>query len=223
MERHLQIELEHLKKQILTMGTMVEEAINKSIVALMNNDKKLAARIIKADVKVNELENHIEEDCLKILALYQPVAIDLRFITSVMKINNDLERMGDLAVNIAERILFLANQSSETRTSFNFKNMAAQVQKMVRESLDALVNRDPGLARQVCKEDDIVDEYNCRMYKIAEQEIEKYPSCVKVILHLLSISRHLERIADLATNLAEDVVYVVEGEIIRHKTEDYDS
>lgn len=201
------------------MGTMVEEAINNSIVALKHTDKNLADQVIADDSKVNDLENKIEEDCLKTLALYQPVAVDLRFITAVMKINNDLERMGDSAVNIAERIVYLTNVPLRLAAIFNFKEMAAQVQQMVRESLDSLVHKNSALARKVCGEDDIVDNQNRSMFELAKEEVQKDPSQVEIILHLLSISRHLERIADLATNLAEDVVYLVEGEIIRHMAE----
>ncbi|MBI5787601.1 MAG: phosphate signaling complex protein PhoU [Candidatus Schekmanbacteria bacterium] len=219
MERHLERELDDIKRQILTMGTMVEEAINNSIVALKHTDKNLADQVIADDSKVNDLENKIEEDCLKTLALYQPVAVDLRFITAVMKINNDLERMGDSAVNIAERIVYLTNVPLRLAAIFNFKEMAAQVQQMVRESLDSLVHKNSALARKVCGEDDIVDNQNRSMFELAKEEVQKDPSQVEIILHLLSISRHLERIADLATNLAEDVVYLVEGEIIRHMAE----
>ncbi len=220
MTQHLQRELDELKKNILEMGTVVEQALNKAIFSLIEGNKKLAQRIIHDDELINKIEIKIEENCLKILALYQPVAIDLRFITSVMKINNDLERMGDLAVNIAERVVFLVSEK-EYFIPVDFEKMAKQVQKMVRESLDSLVNKDAMLANKVCGQDDIVDSCNREMFVILQQEMKKRPEQLENLIHLLSISRHLERVADLATNIAEDVVYMVEGEIIRHRAEDY--
>lgn len=164
----------------------------------------------------------VEEDCLKILALHQPVAIDLRYIISVLKINNDLERTGDLAVNIAERAAFLATQE-RLEIPFDFSGMAEKAQSMLKRSLDALVKMDADLAREVCASGDEVDAINRDMYIQVQEGIRKHPKRLECLVHILSVSRHLERVADLATNIAEDVIYVIKGEIVRHRTEDYDS
>ena len=154
------------------------------------------------------------------LALYQPVATDLRLIVAALKINNDLERVGDLAVNIAERALFLATQKP-VEIAFDFRLMGEKTQAMLAKSLDALVRADTALARQVCKSDDEVDAMNRKVYLRVQDAIRKNPEDLESLIHLLSVSRHLERIADLATNVAEDVIYMAEGEIVRHHVEDY--
>ena len=157
---------------------------------------------------------------MKILALHQPVAIDLRFIVAVLKINNDLERIGDLAVNIAERAVFLAGQS-KVNISIDLVDMAHNAQSMLKKSIDALINHDAQLAHKVCVSDDIVDQMNRQMYLKVQEAIVKNPRQISSLIHLLSASRHLERIADHTTNIAEDVIYMVEGQIVRHKTENY--
>jgi phosphate transport system protein len=154
------------------------------------------------------------------LALHQPVAIDLRFIVSVIKINNELERIGDLAVNIAERAAFLATQR-KLDILFDFPGMAEKAQSMVKKSLDALVNLDSRLAWEVCASDDEVDEMNRHMYIQIQDSIKKHTNRLECLIHLLSTSRHLERVADSATNIAEDVVYMIEGEIVRHRPETF--
>jgi phosphate transport system protein len=222
MSKHLERELERLRKQVLSLSAVVEENVRQAVQALEKADEKLAQKVIETDVEVDHAEVDVEEECLKLLALYQPVAIDLRFIVAVLKINSDLERIGDLAVNIAERALFLATQPPVT-TSFNFLGMAEKAQAMVHKSLDALVNMDGGLAREVCASDDEIDAMNRRMYHQVEEGIQQHPEQMKSLVHLLSTSRHLERIADHATNIAEDVIYMTEGIIARHRTEDYRS
>jgi len=162
----------------------------------------------------------LEEDGLKIIALHQPVAIDLRFIVSVLRINSDLERIGDLAVNIAERANYLAGAESSA-IAIDFAPMAEKAQEMLTKSLDAFVNMDAALAKQLIEMDNEVDEMNRRMYRTVYELIRKNPGDVEVLLHLLSASRHLERIADHATNIAEDVIYMVDGNIVRHKPEEY--
>jgi phosphate transport system protein len=166
------------------------------------------------------MEVEVEESCLKILALHQPVATDLRFIIAVLKINNDLERVGDLAVNIAERALFLAAQP-ETKIDFDFTSMVVRTQEMLKKSLDVLVNLNARLAYEVCAFDDEIDAMNRQMYLIVQEAMNAHPEQVEHLLHLLSASRHLERIADHATNIAEDVIYMIKGEIVRHKSEEY--
>ncbi len=220
MGKHLERELGRLKRQILALSAVVEESVQRAVDSIQNRDADLARHVIQADENIDQMEVDIEEECLKILALHQPVAIDLRFIVAVLKINNDLERIGDLAVNIAERALFLATRG-RTAPFFDFQGMARLVQQMLKDSLDALVNIDPSLARKVCISDDEVDEMNRQMFKEAEEMFRQQPEGSDVLLHTLSISRHLERIADLATNIAEDVIYMAEGDIVRHQTEDF--
>jgi len=220
MAKHLQRENDNLKKKILTLGTIIEDAVRQATLAVERRDADLAQKIIDNDVKVDHMEVEIEEDCLKILALHQPVAIDLRFIIAVLKINNDLERIGDLAVNIAERALFVATQP-ETNISLDFSGMAKKAKIMLKGSLDALVELDSNIARKVCADDDEVDAINRDMYIKVQDSMRQRPDQIKLLIHLLSISRHLERIADHATNIAEDVIYMIEGEIVRHYPEKY--
>ncbi len=220
MPRHLQREIEKLKKKILALGAVVEESVRKAVQAIQERDEKLADAIINNDVEIDHIEVDVEEECLKILALYQPVATDLRFIVAVLKINSDLERIGDLAVNIAERAVFLAKQE-KVNYPFDFEDMVGKTRSMLKRSLDALVNHDTGLAREVCAADDEVDAINREMYIQVQQGIRSHPEQMEAMIHFLSISRHLERIADHTTNIAEDVIYMIEGEIVRHRPEEY--
>jgi phosphate transport system protein len=220
MPVHLRREIENLKKQLLTVGATAEQSVRDATRAIERRDEALARSVIEKDINLDQMEVEVEESCLKILALYQPVAIDLRFIIAVLKINNDLERVGDLAVNIAERALFLASQP-EVSIEFDFTTMAVKTQEMLTESLDALVNLNTGLAREVCARDDEIDAMNRQMYLIVQDALHTHPHQVEPLIHLLSASRHLERIADHATNIAEDVIYMIEGEIVRHKAEEY--
>jgi phosphate transport system protein len=215
-------EIESLKKMILALGARVEENVCSAVRALEERDRELARTIIDGDDKVDHMEVDIEEECLKVLALYQPVAGDLRLIVSFLKINSDLERVGDLAVNIAERAFFLATQDRPD-IPLDFMNMVKKTRDMLRKSLDALVNRDAATAHEVMRADDEVDEINREMYGLIQDAIRKKPAQVESLIHLLSSSRHLERIADHATNIAEDVIYMVEGEIVRHHAEEYGS
>lgn len=219
MPQHLQREIEKLKKHIMTLGTLVETAVYKSVDSVVRKDKALAEQIIKNDIKIDDKEVEIEEECLKTLALYQPVAVDLRFIVAVLKINNDLERIGDLAVNIAERSAFLADKKVDV--TLDFDDMAEKVQSMLKGTLDSLVDFDRDLADSVRTKDDQVDSINRDMYIRVQDAIKKNPEQMEQLIHLLSVSRHLERIADHATNIAEDVIYMIDGEIVRHSTESY--
>ncbi len=216
MTKHIQRQTEALKQKILYVGTLVEEAIAKAIAALINRDANLAQRVIDADNDIDRMEVEVEEECLKILALYQPVAADLRFVVAVLKINNDLERMGDLAQNIAKRVVYLS-KADPLELPIDFRGMAAKAQTMVKQSLDALVNSDTSLARQVRGEDDEVDHARQRIREQVFAAIRKYPDRVEYLLKLNSVSKHLERIADMATYIAEDVIYMVEGDIVRHR------
>jgi len=222
MTIHFEKELEKLKKRILSLGAMVEDRVRMAIKALETRDGSLANRVIEADGDIDQLEVDIEEECLKLLALHQPVAIDLRFIIAVIKINNDLERIGDLAVNIAERAAFLSSQK-KLDVLFDFPGMAEKTQSMLKRSLDALVNMDSALALEVCASDDEVDEMNREMFIWVQESIRKDTNRLDCLIHLLSASRHLERVADCATNIAEDVVYMIEGQIVRHRAENFKS
>jgi len=221
MAKHLQREIENLKKKLLALGARVETSVRDAALSIEQQDTDLAQKVIDDDIEIDNTEVEVEEDCLKILALHQPVAIDLRFIVAVLKINNDLERIGDLAVNVAERAVFLASQA-KVNISSDLIDMAQSAQSMLKESLDALINHDAELAHKVCASDDIVDDMNRQMYLKVQDAIVKKPEQISTLIHLLSASRHLERIADHTTNIAEDVIYMVEGQIIRHKTEEYE-
>lgn len=215
-----QKEIDNLKKLILGLGAIVEEQIQKSMNALERRDIQLADEIIDKDREVDLLEIEIEEECLKILALYQPVAKELRFVVTVLKMNNDLERIGDLAEGIAKRTKSL---SKTTRLGIlsELNPIAKKVKAMLKKSLDALVNLDVELARDVIASDDEVDELTKQFLQKTVVAVEKEPGRAKDYFHVRSISKNLERIADSSTNVAEDVVYLCSGEIIRHKDEDY--
>jgi len=218
MKRHLQKELSGLKKRILSLGTMAEERVRMAIRAFETKDGELARRVIESDREIDEAEVEVEEECLKIIALHQPVAVDLRFINIVIKINNDLERVGDEAVNIAERVENISKRLPLS-VPFDFAAMAEKAEAMLKDSLDALVNQDVDLAYKVCLDDDDVDRMNHRIYDEVKDAIKKQPDRVAYLLNLLLIARHLERIADHATNIAEEVIYMIEGEIFRHRKE----
>ena len=216
MSLHLQRDLENLKKEILLIGGLVEEAINNAIRALKNRDTALAQSVIDKEYIIDEMEVQIEEDCLKTLALHQPVAIDLRFIVVMLKVNNDLERMGDFATNIAQRALFLSEHDPLPDLLEIIDELPGRVQKMVRDTLDALVKMNIELAQKVILADDAVDDINRRMYKKVTETIIADSSTTDRAINLLSTSRYLERIGDLSTNIAEDVIFMVEGNVIRH-------
>jgi len=220
MAKHLQREIENLKKKLLALGAKVETSVRDATLSIEKLDADLAQKIIDNDINIDNTEVEIEEDCLKILALHQPVAVDLRFIVAVLKINNDLERIGDLAVNIAERAVFLAGQP-KVNISIDLVDMAHNAQSMLKKSIDALINHDAQLAHKVCVSDDIVDQMNRQMYLKVQEAILENPEQITPLIHLLSASRHLERIADHTTNIAEDVIYMIEGQIVRHRTEEY--
>ena len=219
MTKHIERQIAHLKERILRVGTLVEEAISKSITALINRDAALAQRVMASDEEIDRMEVEVEEECLKILALYQPVAADLRFVVAVLKINNDLERMGDLAKNIAKRVSQLA-AGRPCPLPPEIRTMAMQTQEMVKQSLDAVVNGDPMLARQVREEDDAVDAARQKIRRRVLGALQEGTEDVETLLRINSVSKHIERIADMATNIAEDVIYMVEGEIVRHRITD---
>jgi phosphate transport system protein len=218
MLHYWQREIENLKKLILSLGAIVEEQIQRSMLALVRRDIELAEQVISRDKEVDSLEILIEEECLKILALYQPVAKELRFVVAVLKMNNDLERMGDLAANIARRAKFLSRREKIDLIS-EFSDTADKVQTMVKKALDSLVNTDVNLAREVINADDEIDKLTKQMLKKTINAVEKDSERAKEYFSVRSISKNLERIADSATNIAEDVIYLCSGEIIRHQEE----
>ena len=208
-------EIDKLKERILLLGGKVEERVKMSVSSVRQRDKALAEQVIDGDREIDLMEVDLEEECLKILALHQPVAVDLRFIVTVLKVNNDLERIGDLAVNIAEVSVFLA-RCPGLQFPFDFEQMASKAEQMLANSLNALVDQDVELAEKVRRSDDEVDDIHEAMYISAAEAMKQQPDRIDCLIKTMSISRALERIADLSTNIAEDVIYLAEGSIVRH-------
>ncbi len=218
MSKLLRNEISRLEKQMLVLSTLAEENLHKALKALQNRDITLAKEVIEGDAEVDRQEVELEEECLKILALHQPVAIDLRFIVAVLKINNDLERVADLAVNIADRVLTLAD-FQEVEIPFDVHEMAKHAWSMIHWSLDACVSMDAVLARKVLAADKEVDDMNRANFARIQDAIQQNVQLLPAYIAYLSVSRNLERVADHATNIAEDVIYMLEGGIIRHDKE----
>ena len=218
-ETQFQKELEKLKENLLKMAALVEEAISNSVQSLVKRDTDLANKTFDGEDRINRMENEIEDMCLKLLALRQPMAVDLRFITSAMKIITDLERMGDQAVNIAERAVSL-NQEPQLKPYIDIPRMAEIVQSMVRDVLDSFVKRDSKLARSVCARDDLVDGLNQQVFRELLTFMISEPTTIQRAVHLMIVCRCLERIADHATNIAEDVIFVVDAKVIKHHAEE---
>ncbi len=216
MRTRLQREIDKLKSRIVSLATLVEERYKMAVKAVECRDVELAMKVIEGDREIDRFEVELEEDALKILALHQPVADHLRYILAVIKLNNDLERIGDLAVNIAERVMSIGGKNS-IPIPFDFYSMCQKVQEMLDKSLDALVNKDLALAYEVCAADDDVDAIKkAAQYQFLE-EVRKNPENTETLMHLFLTSRHLERIADHSTNIAEDVIYMITGNIHRHR------
>ena len=218
MRAHMQREIEKLKQQILALSAEVEGDVRRAVRAVEDRDATLAHAVLHREALTNAMEVDVEEECLKILALYQPVAADLRYIVAVLKINHDLERIGDISVHIAERGLFLCEQP-RVETPFRIGQMADKTQAMLKKVLDAFVNLNEAAAREVCAEDTEVDEMNREIFRQVKEAVVKNPPQFEIVLQFLHISRHLERIADHATNIAEDLIYLIEGRIVRHTPE----
>ena len=208
-------ELTDLKGTVLKLGSMVEKAISDSIKSLVERNSKLAADVIDKDTEVNALDVEIDEECIRLIALRQPRAGDLRLITTAMKITTDLERIGDLAVDISERALEL-NEEPQLKPYIDIPRMAEIAQGMVRDALDAFVKRDSALARDVLTRDDLVDNLNWQVFNELFIFMIQDPKTVSRAVKITYVSKYIERIADHATNIAEMVVYLVEGKIIRH-------
>lgn len=214
--KHFHRELDKIKKMILSLGALVEQRVNRIKTAVEDRDVALAKEIRHLDHEIDEMEVEIEEECLKIIALHQPVAADLRFLIAVIKINNDLERIGDQVVNIAQRVMRIAKRPVAPY-HFDYASMAEKAETMLRMSLDSLVNQDLDLAIKVLHLDDEVDKMKNDAYdRIKQAMAEQVTDDIGYMINLLLISRHIERLADHATNIAEEVVYMIEGDIVRH-------
>ena len=217
-DKRYEEELKKLREEILYMGGMVEDQIQKSIKSLVERDSKLAELIIERDHEVNRLDVDIDDICVRLLALHQPAGRDLRFITTGLKITTDLERIGDMAVNICERALEL-NQEPQLKPYIDIPRMARVAQRMIRESLDAFVREDTELSLKVCKDDEEVDQLNSQIFREVVTFMIDDPHTINRAIKISSISKYLERIADHATNIAEMVIFMVKGKSIRHLKE----
>ncbi len=219
MSKHLNTDLLHLERNLLALSDRVEAAVHKAIQSLEMRRVDMAEEVIRGDDEIDHLEVALEEECLKVLALHQPVAGDLRFVTSCMKITNDLERIGDLSVNIAKRTRALG-RLKDLHPPTNLSEMAVRVNAMLRGALEAFIQEDGDKARKILKDDDRVDELHkaciSEMIELMSQDPSMIPHCMSYI----SVSRYLERTADHTTNIAEDVIYLSDGDIVRHQTDD---
>jgi phosphate transport system protein len=215
MNRHFHRALEKIKKMVLNLGSVVEQRVYQAKQAVAGYDADMAKKIISTDYEIDEMEVELEEECLKALALHQPLATDLRFLIAVIKINNDLERIGDESVNISHRVQILAQQSEHT-FRFDYHTMMDKAINMLKKSLDALVNMDVDLAYRVLTLDDEVDHLTLVAYDRIKEAMKTQKGRLGYYINLLLISRHVERLADHATNIAEEVIYLIEGDIIRH-------
>ncbi|HUP05255.1 MAG TPA: phosphate signaling complex protein PhoU [Bryobacteraceae bacterium] len=216
--RHFLEELEDLQKRLLEMGGVVEFSIRRSVVALVDRDEAAAQDVLRSEARINQMEVEIDDFAVRLLALHQPMARDLRFLTAAIKINSDLERMGDLAVNIVERALSLIRQPA-VKPLIDIPQMAKLVDSMVRNCLDAFVKRDGQLARGVLLSDDAVDDLRDAIYEELVGFMRRDPSTISRALDLIFVARNLERIADHATNIAEDVLFLAQGIDVRHHAE----
>ena len=214
--KHLDKDLLRLENRIAELGGLIIESTNRCIRCIETFDKTLTAEIVDNESIINEMEVDIEEDCLKILALHQPVAFDLRFIIVVLKVNNDLERMGDQALNIAERINFLSDLDRLV-LDLDFNTMGAICRNMVEKSLEALKQRDVERAQEVVDMDDEVDALHSRNYRVLQKAMEVDPKIVTTAISYLTISNNIERLADLATNIAEEIIFMEGGQVVRHQ------
>ncbi|MDP3921202.1 MAG: phosphate signaling complex protein PhoU [Candidatus Omnitrophota bacterium] len=220
MRRHFHEELKHLRQKLLQMSFAVQEAISDSCEALFTDNEQLASRVITKDETINWFEIEIDKTGRSLFAIGQPMAGDLRAITMILKINTDLERIGDHAVNIAEKTLYIKGEIPQT-VSDSLQQMAASSEKMLRNALDSFLREDVNLARNVLVNDDEVDRDNAQLYGELRDVMAKDPSAVTRGINLLMVSHNLERIADLACNIAEDVIYMMQGREVRHHVEDH--
>lgn len=215
MERHFERELNELTANLIAMGGLVDEQIQSAFQALFSGDRELAANVITRDRDVDAFDTQIDEQCLRIFALTQPVAIDLRLLMSALKMNNQLERIGDIAVNVAQRVEALVDyQELVGRTRLS--EMAQIARIMVRDSLDSFIQHDASIASRVLDSDDVVDDLNREIFHVLVKEMQDYHELISPAAHLLILSRHIERLADHATNIAEDVIFLVDARLVKH-------
>lgn len=219
MQRHFDEELKELHQEILKMGILAQEAIHKSVEALKNRDKKLASEIINTDDKIDKIELDIDEKCIDLIARHQPMAGDLRFITTGMKINPDLERIADLAVDISQRVLELVDKPM-LKPLIDIPKLSVIAQNMIREAIDAFIKRDVALAKKVVLADDEADKLRNLVQEELIKDMSSDPATAPRAIALLLIARYLERICDHTTNIAEDVIYMVEGKVVKHRPEE---
>lgn len=218
MPRHFEIELDRLRTNIIKMGSLVDEQIELALKALLETNVTLAQFVIDRDQRVDEFDNQIDTQCERIFALTQPVAIDLRLIMSALKINNELERIGDIAVNIAERVEPIRERPDLVR-QVPLADMATQARLMVKQAIDSFINNDPSLARDILLQDDKVDNLDREIFHQLVAYMKNDHDSIEPASHLMILSRHLERLADHATNIAEDVIFLVDAKIIKHHAE----
>ena len=217
MSVHFLKQIDRLRRDLIELATMVEEAVRDALLAVETRNVDMAERIVAGDAEIDLKEIDVEEECLHTLALYQPVAMDLRYIVAVLKLNHDLERIGDLAVNIARQTAPLAGDNAIDIDQFDLPAMTGHVQRMLKQTLGALVESDPDLAEQARGSDDTVDDLHRAMFDKVEHAIDRDPKSAGQYIRVLSISRALERMADHAANICKDVVYMTRGEIVRHR------
>ncbi len=217
MSKHLERDLNKLSDRISALGSLVEDSAAKAMVALKSFDPVLIKEILETEEEINRFEVEIEEECLKVMALHQPVAVDLRFLIVVLKVNNDLERMADQLVNIAERVRSLSDQERVV-ADLDLNKMGEIACAMVRMSIQSLVNQDSKIAGEVLAMDDDLDALHARSHKILQSVMQENPSMVAPACSYITISSNLERLGDLATNIAEEIIFMIEGEVIRHRT-----
>ncbi len=218
MKRYFEDQLDQLRTNIIKMGSLVEEQIDFAIRALAEQNLEIARLVIERDSKVDEYDNLIDSQCERIFAMTQPVAIDLRLLMSALKMNNELERIGDIAKNIAERVEPLLENAKLIRDS-RILEMAGAARRMVQTAIDSFVNNDPRLARGVCIDDDRVDALNVEIFRLLVDQMKRDPVMIEPAAHLMILARHIERFADHATNIAEDVIFLVDAKIIKHHAE----
>ncbi len=215
MERHFDEELNQLKQKLLKMADWAQEMIGLAVKSLTDRDEKLAKEVLEIEQKVNHIEVEIEEEVLKLLALRQPAARDLRLLTAILKINNDLERVADQACNVAETAMYLLKEPP-LKAKVDIPNMARLAQGMIRDSIQSFVHHDPALAHKVCEQDDEVDRINEQIFRVLLTYMMEDPKSITRSVDFILVSRNLERIADHATNICEDVVFIEEGKNIKH-------
>lgn len=217
MHRHFHHEIEELQQKLLTMASMVEDRVRKACSVIESEDVPLAQKIIKSDWEIDEMEIKIEEECLKIMALYQPVAKDLRFLVTIIKINSEMERIGDYAALIAKRVKRISKFKKPTDFAFNFQEMTDKVMNELKMCIDALVDRNVEAAKHIFTLDQEINGLRSKGFKMILAAMNDTPEHTASLLNLYLVVRHLERIADRATNIAEDIIYMVDGEIVRKK------